>query len=197
MRSVVPIKAAKIGYIVMSALFCVLGVFLFVMPEVYLPLLGRLLGVGMIIFGVIKLVGYFSRDLFRLAFQYDFAFGILLIALGVITLTYPNDAMSFLCVVFGIQTLSDSLFKVQISMDSKRFGIGSWWLILVLAVLTGVIGTILVFRPEAGAQGLTMLVGLSLFMDGVLNLGVAILTVKIIRRQRPDVIEAEYEIRKD
>ena len=33
--------------------------------------------------------------------------------------------MSFLCIVFGIPVLADGLFKIQISLDAKRFGIGA------------------------------------------------------------------------
>ena len=35
--------------------------------------IGELLGIGMIVFGAVKVAGYLSRDLFRLAFQYDLA----------------------------------------------------------------------------------------------------------------------------
>lgn len=194
MRSVVPMKAAKIGYIVMSVLFCALGVVLFVVPKGSVSWIGRAVGIGMIIFGIIKIIGYFSRDLFRLAFQYDLAFGILLIALGIITLCHPSDAMGFLCVLFGIPVLADGLFKIQISMDSRRFGIRSWWLILVLSIITCIIGVLLVFRPSAGAQVLVMMMGISLFMDGILNLSVALCTVKIVRHQQPDVIEADFRV---
>ena len=55
---------------------------------------------------------------------------------------------------------------------------------------------LLVLRPGEGAQALTMLLGASLFLDGVMNLLVALLTVKIIRHQKPDVIETdEFEIK--
>ena len=59
-----------------------------------------------------------------------------------------------------------------------------------------VLGVLLVLRPGEGAQALTMLLGASLFLDGVMNLLVALLTVKIIRHQQPDVIETdEFEIK--
>ena len=128
MRSVAPMKTAKIGYIVMSVLFCVLGVVLLFTPGVSALWIGRLLGIGLILFGAIKLVGYFSRDLFRLAFQYDLAFGLLLMVLGIVTLSHPGDALSFLCVMFGIPVLADGLFKIQIAVDARRFGIPQWWL---------------------------------------------------------------------
>ena len=195
MRSVAPMKTAKIGYIVMSVLFCVLGVVLLFTPGVSALWIGRLLGIGLILFGAIKLVGYFSRDLFRLAFQYDLAFGLLLMVLGIVTLSHPGDALSFLCVMFGIPVLADGLFKIQIAMDSRQFGIRNWWLVLVLAALTCVVGVVLVFRPMTGVRALTALMGLSLLCDGVLNLSVALCAVKIIRHQQPDVIECEYEVK--
>ena len=63
------------------------------------------------------------------------------------------------------------------------------WLVLLLAVLTGVIGLLLVLRPTEGAQTLVMLMGASLFLDGALNLSVALCAVKVVGHQQPDVIE--------
>ena len=194
-RATGPLWAVKTGYIVISALFCVLGVVLFIMAERCVPWIGRALGIGMVVCGAVKLGGYFSRDLFRLAFQYDLAFGILLAAVGVITLCHPGEAMTFLCVMFGIPVLADGLFKIQVAVDAKRFGIGQWWLVLLLAVLTGVIGLLLVLRPTEGAQALVMLMGASLFLDGALNLTVALCAVKVVAHQQPDIIETnDYEI---
>ena len=194
-RSTGPLWAVKTGYIVVSALFCVLGVVLFITAERCVPWIGRALGIGMVICGAIKLGGYFSKDLFRLAFQYDLAFGILLIAVGIITLCHPGEAMTFLCVMFGIPVLADGLFKIQVAVEAKRFGIGQWWLVLLLAVLTGVIGLLLVLRPAEGAQVMVMLMGASLLLDGALNLSVALCAVKVVDHQRPDVIETDdFEI---
>ena len=198
MRSVAPMKAAKIGYIILSIVFCLLGIWLFAMPALLTSWLGRLLGISMIVFGFIKLIGYLSRDLFRLALQYDLAFGILLIILGIIVLINPNGAMSFLGIIFGISALTDGLFKIQIALDAKQFGIRLWWLILLLALVTCFLGAALIFQPVIGALVLTMLVGASLFLDGVLNLSVALCAVKIIHHQQPDVVEIEtFEVNED
>ena len=194
-RSTGPLWAVKTGYIVVSVLFCVLGAVLLVMSERCVPWIGRALGIGMVVCGAIKLGGYFSKDLFRLAFQYDLAFGSLLIAVGIIALCHPGEAMSFLCVMFGIPVLADGLFKIQIAVDARRFGIPQWWLVLALAVLTGVIGLLLVLRPTEGAQALVMLMGVSLLLDGALNLSVALCAVKVVRHHPPAVMEtAAFEL---
>lgn len=192
MRSVTPMRIAKSGYIIMSAVFCIVGILFIARPELSVKIIGRGLGISMILFGCIKLVGYFSRDLFRLAFQYDLEFGILLIALGVIVLIRSPNVMNFIFIALGIAILADGLFKVQIAMDSKRFGIAAWWLILLLAVLTGFVGLLLVFRPVESAHVLTILLGVSLLAEGILNLCVVVSTVKIVKHQCPDVIESEY-----
>ena len=188
-RCSIPMWVAKAGYLVLSLVFCGAGVLFIVKPELSAMVISRALGAAMIVFGLIKLVGYFSKDLFRLAFQYDLGFGLLLIALGILVLAKPAGVLDFIFVALGIAILADGLFKVQIAVDSKRFGISTWWLTLVLAMVTGVVGLALVFRPWDSARLLTALLGAALLAEGILNLCVAVSTVKIVDHQRPDVIE--------
>ena len=192
MRSVTPMRIAKIGYIVMSAVFCAIGILFMACPELSVRMIGRALGIAMIVFGCFKLVGYFSKDLFRLAFQYDLEFGILLILLGLIVLVKSANVMNFIFIALGIAILTDGLFKVQIAIDSRKFGIREWWMILVLAVFTGLVGLVLVFRPAESSLVLTVLLGVSLLAEGILNLCVVVSTVKIVKHQRPDAIDGEY-----
>lgn len=192
MRSVTPMRIAKIGYIVMSVMFCIAGALFIALPDISITMIGISMGIAMIVFGIVKLVGYFSRDLFRLAFQFDLELGILLLVLGLIVLIRPDDLMTFICIALGISILTDGLFKVQIALDSKRFGIKSWWVILALAVVAGTIGVFLIFRSAKSAQFLTVLLGVSILAEGILNLYTVISTVLIINHQQPDAIEIEY-----
>ena len=192
MRSIFPMKTAKIGYIVSSVLFVIFGLMLMIFPEISLSTIGTLIGCAMIVFGIFKVIGYFSKDLFRLAFQYDLAFGILLGVLGVIILMKPEKMMSFLCVALGIAILTDGLFKIQIAVDSKTFGIGRWWLIMIAALLTVSIGLMLIFRPADAAITITMMVGIALILDGLMSLITVLSTVKIIKHQQPDIVEIKY-----
>lgn len=188
-RCTVPMWVAKAGYIVMSLVFCGAGVLFIAKPGLSAAVISRALGTAMIVFGIIKLVGYFSKDLFRLAFQYDLGFGLLLIALGVLVLARPGEVLDFIFIALGIAILADGLFKVQIAVDSRRFGISTWWLTMLLAIVAGMVGLALVFRPWDSARLLTTLLGAALLAEGILNLCVAVSTVKIVDHQRPDVIE--------
>ena len=200
MRSVTPMRAAKTGYITISAIYCILGLALIIHPSFSAKLVGILCGVSLIIFGAVKILGYFSKDLFRLAFQYDLATGILLVALGIIVIVKPDNFLNLICVVLGMTVLIEGLFKIQVAMDSKRFGINRWWLIMAVAILSGIHGILLVFRPAESMTFLLILLGMSLLCNGILNLITVLTAVKIVNNQQPDVIEikaAEITDRKD
>ena len=62
---------------------------------------------------------------------------ILLFALGLVLLIKPESAMNILCVVLGVEIVTDGLFKIQTAIDARRFGLSTWWLILSAAVLAG------------------------------------------------------------
>lgn len=186
------IKAAKIGYIMISVLLCILGLVLIAVPDFSVTLLCWLGGGIMMLFGLVKIVGYCSKDLYRLAFQFDLAFGILLVALGIILIIRTDAMVNLICIVMGICVLADALLKIQISIDSKAFGIQKWWLILTMAILTGVAGFLLIFRPSESIQTIMILFGIALITEGVLNLITILTAVKIIRHQLPEVIDVEY-----
>lgn len=191
-RNVVPMKVAKFGCIALSVVSCLAGIALIVFPAPSARTITVCLGAIMVLFGIVRLVGYFSGDLFRLAFQYDFQFGLLLIIMGVITLLKPDEMMNFLCVCMGICTLADCLFRTKTALEARRFGIRTWWVTMVMAVITGVIGLLLAFRPSSALDVVVVLLGVCLLSDGILNMSVAISLIKIIDHQKPDIIDAEY-----
>lgn len=186
------IQAAKTGYILISILLCVLGIVLIAVPDFSASLLCWIGGLLLILFGLIKIIGYCSKDLYRLAFQYDLALGILLIALGSIFLLRTDTMMNIIWICLGIFILSDALLKIQIAIDSKVFGIRQWWMILAAAILTGVVGFLLILRPTESAQTIMVLLGISLLFEGILNLVTILTAVKCIRDQLPVVVDAEY-----
>ena len=193
MRSVKLIRAAKAGYVALSALFCALGALLMLRPGLSIAVIGDIVGAALIAFGAVKLMGYFSKDLYRLAFQFDLAFGILLIALGLAILVRPNLAVNALCIILGIEIIADGLFKLQTALDARRFVLERWWLILALAVRAGAVGAVLVMNPVEGARAIAALLGGALLAEGALNLSVALCAVKIIRHQQPDTAVPRFQ----
>lgn len=192
MRSIIPMKMAKIGYMVLSTILMLLGTVIVISPQFFTSIISVMTAIAMVVFGVIKIIGYFSKDLYRLAFQYDMAFGILLIALGVTLLMKPSDMLYFLCIAIGIAVMADGLFKMQIALDARSFGIRKWWLVFLFALITGTVGLLLVFNPEGGLYFTMRILGLALLAEGVVNAITVLTSVKIIKHQRPDAVEGAW-----
>ena len=180
MDSLRTLKIARNGYIVMSCVFCALGVFLIARPKSSAEIICSLIGIIFIINGVIRIIGYFSKDFYCLAFQFDLALGILMIASGTLILIKKDTILYLIFTIFGLMILTDALFKIQMSIDARKFGLNLWWRILVVAIVTGIFGMVLLVNPGGGA-GLTMiLTGIGFLLEGLLNLCVVLYTVKIM-----------------
>ena len=186
-RSFIPMKVAKNGYIAVSVLLAALGVLLVAKPTFSVNAIGVICGILLSVFGIIKLVGYFSNDPYRLAFQYDMPFGIMLIVLGIIMLVNPGKLVSFICIVLGLWVLISSLFNIQTSLEAKKFGISQWWLVFVLSVIAAVWGLVLVFRPSEAADVMAVILGFTLIFESAVNICTVLTSVKIINNRQPDI----------
>lgn len=186
MKSVAPVLTAKISCIVTSLCFIAFGIAVIAMPTMSLSVIGITTGVLMCVFGIFKLVGYFSRDLFRLAFQYDLQLGLLSMVLGVALAVRPEQTLFIVCVVFGSTAFISGIFRVTIAMQARRFGIKAWFAILGAAALSCLFGVTLVLFPSESVRAAVILFGAALIAEGCSNLVVMLTAVKIIRHQQPD-----------
>ena len=100
----------------------------------------------------------------------------------------------FFGIVFGLMLLADGLTRVRIALDARPFGIRAWWLILVSAIATAILGVVLLFHPGEGTQVLTQLLGISLMVDGVMNISTILAAVRVIRAARPGDDGEDYEL---
>ena len=152
------IKLACTGYILISIVFYITGFLCIVNPEL-MQLHGRTLaGAILIAYGIIKIIGYFSKDLYCLAFQYDFACGIFLIVLAIATLCIGTRFKdSSLLAALGILVLLDSLLSIQTALDSKKFGLSSWKYILIISIVTGTFGVLVISKNTLTFAGFALL----------------------------------------
>ncbi len=178
MRSEKSVKRARAGYAVMSVLLCALGAVFIIFPGTSLFVICKITGAVICIYGLIKILGYFTHDLYRLAFQFDLAYGLLILLVGIMMLAFTDKATAFFGVVLGLIILTDALFKIQIAVDSKRFGMSKWWLIALFAAVTCIAGILLVINPGFSAELYMIFAGASLVCEGLLNLFVVIYAVK-------------------
>lgn len=163
------LKMERTGYLIMSLVFYISGAIYMVLPEVSPLGICIASGIASIVYGVIKIIGYFSKDLYCLAFQYDLACGLFLIVLGIILLVRSQRLIPYLSVGLSALVLLDSLLSIQIAKDAKQFGLETWNVILTASILTGVLSVFMIADPLSTRMGRHIVAGGTLLAEGFKN----------------------------
>lgn len=151
-------------------------------------LLGFLFG----LLGAAKLFGYFSNDLYRLAFQFDLAIGILCLLLTLVISLVSKSAFDMLPMLLCVYVALDGLLKLQTSFDARRFGMKSWVLMLITAGLLLGTGGFTVVAAMTKLMRQTVILGIALMVDGLENIWVTAHTVRV--RVKKKNISEQYGI---
>lgn len=125
------IKQAKWCYIICSVLLIAAGIYIMIKPYASAIIFCRVIGAVSLFYGISKILGYFSHDLYNLAFQFDLALGVFTLIFGLILLLRSARVVAFMPAILGVFVLVDGVFKLQTAVDAKRFGLSNWWLILL------------------------------------------------------------------
>ncbi len=179
MRKTSVVIGAKIINIVVAIILCVAGIFMIIKPYLDFATERLILGIMALIIGCAKLIGYFSNDMYRLAFQFDLAIGIFIIILGVFAfISGENNADKYVLAV-GFYVVLDGGLILLSAIDSKRFGITNWQWILFTSIGIVVLGVFVLAAPHFDAVVDNVAVGIALFVDGVENAWITAYTVKV------------------
>lgn len=172
------LKEVKIAHLVASALLLSAGVMLIAWADIATMTVRCTVGIGLLLVGAVRMLGYFTNDLYRLAFQYDLAAGSLSVILGILILIYPNNLMAILPFGVGIYVLLDALLKLQTAFDAKVFGMKQWIGLLISSAVVGFGGVALLIAAVRWSNG-GALVGIALALDGAENFWNTMATVRV------------------
>lgn len=164
------LQFARSGYILISFIFYVAAVIYLLFPDLPPMILSCFSGVILVAYGIIKLVGFFSEDLYCLAFRYDMAFGLLLMVAGVLLLVKTVSVAEYLTPGLGWMALLDNLFHIQMAKEAQDFGMmKEWKLILGLSIAAGVLSVLLIIHGFPSPQATHILACIVLLSTGAIN----------------------------
>lgn len=176
------LKRLKWNHVIMSVLYIALGIFLLAVPGVALNVVCYALG-GIVLAGaVIQLVRYFTVERGVWRSQFTLVSGLVCLGLGGFLLLRSDLVVRALPVVFGLFVIFDSLGRVQNALELRRCQYNNWKGFLVLALLSVVLGVVMVANPFGAMETLVMAIGVILIVEGALNLLSAGYTALAVRR---------------
>ena len=164
-------------YSLLTAILAILvGLTLIFLPSVSNKIVGIIMGVVILIFGINAVHKYFHRDGAKI-YSLNIVFGVLYSILGVVIILYPFSVMEFVTVCLGIFVIINGATKINYGVWLKKGNEDSWLVTLVTGIFLVIIGIMLVFNPFASLT-LTQLCGAFLIIVGILNVSDTILFKK-------------------
>ena len=174
------VKSAKIMHLCSAVIFFVAGLLLALVPDFEGSGIFRntLVGVAGIIIGATGIYGYFSNDMYRLAFQLDFALGIFNVIFGILLIINPMQLSVLLPTAVSILTLLDGGNKSQMALEGKKFGISKWYWVLVSAIFEIIAGIVLILLAYHELD-VSVWMGIAMGLVGIVNFWTTMYTVRV------------------
>ncbi len=174
------VKSAKIMHLCSAVIFIVAGLLLALVPDFEGSGIFRnvLVGVAGIVIGATGIYGYFSNDMYRLAFQLDFALGIFNVIFGILLIINPVQLSVLLPTAVSILTLLDGGNKSQMALEGKQFGIKKWYWVLISAILEIAAGIVLILLAYHELD-VRAWMGVAMGLVGVTNFWTTMYTVRV------------------
>lgn len=184
------VKSAKIVHLCSAVIFLVAGLLLALVPDFEASGVFRntIVGVASILIGAAGIYGYFSNDMYRLAFQLDFALGIFNVIFGILLIINPVQLSVLLPTAVSILTLLDGGNKSQMALEGKQFGINKWYLVLVSAILEIAAGVVLILLAYHELD-VRAWMGVAMGLVGVTNFWTTMYTVRV-RKNTHQILSA-------
>ncbi len=153
-----------------ALLFIGVGVLMLIKPLDVLMLLTLVLGGGLILSGLYRVIAGFVASYGYGGAWVDVVFGLINIVIGVLFCVYPLGAVISLVyvfvVLFGVKAFRALVFAIN--MARVRFG--NWRLSFIVAMLLVAVTIVLLFYPTAGAIAVVVYLAIMLFMYALFDI---------------------------
>lgn len=164
------VKEFSKKYILISALYVVLGAVLLVWPDTSMKMICYGLGFVMVVLGITYAIIYFTKDNLAGFLQMDLVIGIICLAFGIFILLNPTFLSTVLPFAMGIILLLGAVVKIQSAFNMKRLNFTKWYLVLIVALIIVALGIVLLCNPFTEERYMILYIGICLILDGMTNL---------------------------
>lgn len=135
--------------ILVSLIFCVLGIVLIAQPDAAVKVITTTLGVVFIIVGAIKIVEYFASKEHNEIISYDLIYGIIAVVIGLITMLYSNAVEFMFRLMLGIWIIYSGALRLSLAVKLKNINSSAWIYSLIIAIIIIIGGIAVAFTQGA------------------------------------------------
>lgn len=146
----------------------------------------KVAGVAMIVLAAAMLIRYFTS---AQLFPENLIFSAVLLLLGIFFISKSGVVMTVLGLFFGIFLVIDGASKIRDGIDAAKAKIQGWWIWFILALLTIVLGVLVMF-----GESVMTLLGVSLIVDGVSDIVTTLWLSAGVRKVKKEIEKDEKDL---
>ncbi len=170
----------------MAVLMIILGIMLVMNPQEAVLMVCRLVGVIMAVTGLALLLMSLNnrRGVERGGGLEIFltVLGIILLAMGLFVTFRPGVVVDFAGILFALILFVHGIGDLREMAVVKRMGYDKWWISLLCAAVTFLMGLIVLIAPLGSASLMMSIAGVFLILDGVSDLYIAFRVITLRKR---------------
>jgi len=155
---------------VQVAVYVVLGVLLILWPSQSQNIIFTILGCGLCIWGIIKIIIYFKEDVQTGMLSQSFSMGASLVVIGVVIIIFSAKLGDMMAVIFACMLLFGAIYKIQMAFDLKKLKSDNWFIPLFGALIAMVLAILVFVNLFNAEKVLIIFIGVSLIIEAILNM---------------------------
>ena len=168
---------------ILPILFClVCGVLLILFGNLALRITAWVLAGIMILCGVWSVIAYIrSRPVQRIT-ESRLASGLILLVTGSLLSFNPAYLENLLPFIWGLALLFGGFLKIQYAFDEKTVKVDKWWIMLIFAGVSIIIGILSLLNPAFMGDSRNLVIGILLVLEAVLDITVYLLLKHALKK---------------
>ena len=170
--------------LVMSFIFVIVGLFLFIKPDTTISLISCVIGGILLITGLSHVYRYFSNNDKHSVFGFNLSYGVLLIIAALFLIIDTKLFSKVINIILGIWIITSSVTKFQYSFALKKMGKKDWIYTALISFIMFIWGITLLINPFKSALAITQIIGIFLIIYSILD----IINNFMIRKNYSDII---------
>lgn len=149
-----------------SIIFALLGIVLIINPDGTIKFVSAVLGAMFILAGIYKIISYYENKGKYDFLNYDIAYGIIAILLGLVTILYSEQISALFRIFIGIWIIYSSIMRFNLSFKLKTINSNVWLYSLILAICMFICGLYMIFVSNL----VVISIGVSILIYAVIDI---------------------------
>ncbi|GEM_PF-5609437 len=167
--------------------FVVFGILLITVKNA-LTIAAYVFAILLICVGLYEGLLYFRSTPIRRITEARLALALACVLSGILLAFNPDYVNDLLPILWGLSLLFGSFLKVQYSIDEKMLGVARWWIMLIMAGVSVLLGILALLRPDFLGDRKETIIGIMLLVETALDVAVYFLLNSALKKRLPSSV---------